>query len=82
MTWAIDYKPSEEGHVTYQTLFKLKFEQKVPTLELEKKFPRDKEKISRLALLELPAKVLKSVVRNEKELFHLQSLKRALFSPK
>lgn len=68
--------------MTYQTLFKLKFEQKVPTLELEKKFPRDKEKISRLALLELPTKVLKNVVRDEKELIHLQSLKRSLFSSK
>lgn len=68
--------------MTYQTLYELKFKQKVPTIELEKKFPRDKEKISRLALLELPTGVLKNVVKDEKELTHLKSLRKTLFSPK
>ena len=67
--------------MTYQTLFDLKFKHKVPTIELEKKFPKDREKISRLALLELPSEVLKNVVRNEKELTHLQALRRTLFNP-
>lgn len=68
--------------MTYQTLFELKFKQKIPTLELGKKFPKDKEKISRLALLELPAEVLKTVVKDAKELTHLANLKRSLFSSK
>ncbi len=68
--------------MTYQTLYELKFKHKVPTLELEKKFPKDREKISRLALLELPTEVLKNVVRNEKELTQLQALRRTLFNPK
>lgn len=67
--------------MTYQTLFDLKFKQKVPTIELEKKFPKDREKISRLALLELPSEVLKNVVRNAKELTYLQTLRRTLFDP-
>jgi len=68
--------------VTYQTLFELKFKQKVPTIELGKKFPKDREKISRLALLELPSEVLKNVVRNAKEWTHLQALRRTLFNPR
>ncbi len=79
---AIDYTPSKEGKVTYQTLFELKFKQKIPTIELEMKFPKDKEKISRLALLELPAEVLKTVVKDEKKLTHLKSLRRSLFGSK
>ena len=68
--------------VTYQTLFELKYKHKVPTIELNKKFPKDREKISRLALLELPSEILKSVVKDEKQLTDLQALRQTLFNPK
>ena len=66
--------------MTYRALFDLKFNQGVSTIELEKKFPRDKHKISKLALLDLPREVLSSIVGSKKELFYLLSLKESLMS--
>ncbi len=66
--------------MTYRALFELKFIQGVSTIELEKKFPREKQKISKLALLDLPAEVLCSIIRDKKELFRLLGLKNALMS--
>ena len=68
--------------MTYRALFDLKFKQKVPTIELEQKFPKDKKKISKLALLELPIHVLKSVIKDQKQFFRLLGLKKSFFSPK
>ncbi|MBI4549435.1 MAG: hypothetical protein HY714_00715 [Candidatus Omnitrophica bacterium] len=67
--------------MTYRALYDLKFNQRIPTIELERKFPKDKHKISRLALLELPMNVLRSVFKDRKEQFgSLLALKRSLFS--
>ena len=66
--------------MTYRALFDLKFKYKVPTIELEKKFPKYRRKISNLALLELPIRVLKSVMKDQKQLFRLLGLKQSLFS--
>lgn len=67
--------------MTYRALFDLKFNQRISTIELEKKFPKDKHKISRLALLELPVHVLRAVLKGRKDQFgSLLALKRSLFS--
>ena len=65
--------------MTYRTLFDLKFNKKIPTIELKKKFPKDKHKISKLALLELPFRALKSLVKDRKEFSRLMDLKRSFF---
>ncbi len=64
--------------MTYEKIFKLKFEQDVPTHELEKRFPKELKKISKIALMELPATTLKGLIKREDELEKLMSLKQAL----
>ena len=66
--------------MTYQKIFDLKFNKKVPTLALAKTFPNEQDKIRRIALMELPLKTLKRLVRNEKELERLLLLKQALLT--
>lgn len=68
--------------MTYRNLFDLKFKEKIPTLELERRFPQDKQKISRLALLELPFRLLKSVLKNHGELTQVLKLKKFLLEEK
>ena len=65
--------------MTFQKLFDLKFKKGVSTIELEKRFPNQRKKISTLALLELPSNVLKKVVDTDKELCKLLELKQNLF---
>lgn len=61
--------------MTYEKLFELKFKKQLPTHELEKKYPKDKQKISRIALMELSTNELKTLVRREEELRQLLLLK-------
>lgn len=67
--------------MTYRRLFDLKFKQKVPTIELEKRFPSDRNKIAKLAFLELPITVLKSVVKDQKKYLGVLALKKKLLGP-
>lgn len=60
--------------MTYERLYDLKFNKNFPTYVLEKKFPRERRKISRLALLELPLAELRQLVSHE-ELERLSDLK-------
>ena len=64
--------------MTYERLFQLKFKEEVPTHQLGKQFPRERKKISRLALLELPLSRLRKVVRNREEFQKLLLLKEWL----
>lgn len=66
------------GNVNYEKIFKLKFEDEVPTHVLEKRFPTELRKISRVALMELPSRALKTLVKCERELEKLMWLKRSL----
>lgn len=70
----------QEGgdEMTYEKIFKLKFEDAVSTHELGKKFPKELKKISKVALMELPASILKELLKREYELKKLMSLKRNL----
>ena len=64
--------------MTYERLFQLKFEEEVPTHQLGKQFPRERKKISRLALLELAPSRLRKVVKNGEEFRKLMMLKEWL----
>ncbi|MBI3999448.1 MAG: hypothetical protein HY351_02435 [Candidatus Omnitrophica bacterium] len=64
--------------MTYQRIFDLKFKEDIPTYELGKRFPREWKKISRIALLELPFSVLRSIIKQERELRKLVFLKQWL----
>jgi len=69
----------QEGTVmTYEKIFKLKFEDEVLTHELKKRFPKEVKKISKIALMELPSSILKGLLKREHELKKLMSLKRDL----
>ncbi|MBI4372993.1 MAG: hypothetical protein HY585_04630 [Candidatus Omnitrophica bacterium] len=68
--------------MTYQRIFELKFKKEIPTYELGKRFPKELRKISRVALLELPLRLLKSVIKREREFEELVALKRWFFSNK
>lgn len=64
--------------MTYEKIFRLKFEAEVPTHQLERMFPKDLKKISKIALMELPQSTLKILLKRERELKKLMSLKRDL----
>ena len=65
--------------MTYQKIFNLKFRDEIPTFELGKRFPKERKKISRIALLELPNSLLRKLVRHKNEFKKLVYLRRWLF---
>lgn len=65
-----------EGRMTYEMLFDLKFREGLSTFELVKRFPHEISRVSEIALLEVPEKTLKQIVKEEKELKRLLRLKR------
>ena len=65
--------------MTYQKIFNLKFKKEMPTHELGKRYPKEREKISRIALLELPNPLLRELIKRKQEFQKLVSLKRWLF---
>ena len=67
---------SQDGTMTYQKIFNLKFKELVPTYQLGKRYPKERKKISRVALLELPLSTLRELVKRERELRKLISLKQ------
>lgn len=64
--------------MTYKKLYEMKFRMGIPTIELEKKFPKDRDKISKLALMELPLSLLRSVLNDERKLMSLLELKASI----
>lgn len=68
--------------MTFQKLFTMKFKEGVSTIELERRFPRERRKIYTLALLELPSRTLRRVVGTRKEFEQLSQLKQKLFKVK
>ncbi len=65
--------------MTYQRIFDLKFKEDVPTHELGKRYPKERRKISRIALLELPLSLLRELIKQEKEFRKLVLLKQWFF---
>jgi hypothetical protein len=64
--------------MSYDRIFNLKFREHVPTYQLGKLFPRERKKITQIALLELPISLLRQLIKQEKELRKLISLREWL----
>jgi hypothetical protein len=64
--------------VTYEKIYDLKFRRHVPTFLLRKRFPREAEKIARIALLQLPLSVLRELIRTKRELHKVLALRKSL----
>lgn len=65
-----------EASMTYDQLFQLKFREGISTYELVKRYPADIQRVSEMALLEVPEETLKEIVKEEKILSRLKRLKR------
>lgn len=64
--------------MTYRALIHLKYEVGLPTHELMSRFPHQVQRISEVALLDLPEDTLREIVREEEILSRLIDLKRML----
>ena len=62
--------------MTYKRLFYLKFKKGISTYELVRRFPDEIERVSRIALLDIPDSTLKEVVGKEKTYRELKRLKK------
>ncbi len=60
----------------YEKLFDLKYRQGVSTCDLAHRFPGHIERVSEVALLDIPKKVLRKVVSEKDVLDRLMSLKK------
>jgi hypothetical protein len=65
--------------MTYEQIYQLRFRERVPTFELTRRFPREARKIAKVALLQLPRRVLRDLIKQEKEFRELMELKKFLF---
>ena len=65
--------------MTYQELFDLKFKMGLSTYELVRRFPDEIERVSEVALLDLPEATLREIIREEEALARLIKLKKRLF---
>ena len=65
--------------MTYQKIFDLKFKKGLSTYELVRLYPNEVERVSEVALLDIPEEILREVVTEEKDLYRLIQLKRRLF---
>lgn len=65
--------------MTYQRIFDLKFKSDIPTYQLGKRYPKERRKISEIALLELPLPILRELIKQERQFQKLVLLKRWLF---
>jgi hypothetical protein len=62
----------------YQKLFDLKYREGVPTFELAQRFPEHVDRVSEVALLDIPEETLREVVPEKEILERLISLKKRL----
>lgn len=63
----------------YQKLFDLKYKKGMPTFELAQLFPEHIDRVSEVALLDIPEETLKEVVPEKEILERLISLKKRLY---
>ena len=68
--------------MTYKKIFDLKINKKIPTAKLHQAFPKECLKVTRVALLQLPTRTLKELIRDGKKLDQLLILKQKLKSKK
>ena len=62
----------------YDELFELKYRQGVSTVKLIKRFPKHQKRVHEVALLGVPSKTLKKIVKDKKLLAKLNDLKERL----
>ena len=67
---------ADKRSVTYEEIFHLKFKKGCSTQALMKRFPKEAEKVREIALLQLPASILKMTISETALLDKLLSLKR------
>jgi len=60
----------------YEKLFDLKYRQGIPTYELAQRFPQHIDRVSEVALLDIPEHTLREVVQERKMFERLISLKK------
>ena len=60
----------------YKTLFYLKYKRRISTYELVQKFPDQINRVSEVALLDVPEAVLKDILKEEKSYERLMRLKK------
>ena len=62
--------------MTYREIFELKFKKGLSTYELVRKFPAEIERVSKVALLDVPPNMLRKVLPAEKDFCDLMALKK------
>ena len=62
--------------MTYQQLFYLKYKKRISTYELVQRFPREINRVSEVALLDIPEEMLREILKEEKTFNRLMRLKR------
>ena len=62
--------------MTYQKLFDLKYNKGFSTYELVRRFPHDIDRVSEVALLDVPEATLKEVLREKEVLKRVKNLKK------
>lgn len=62
--------------MTYEELFTLKFKKGFSTYELVRRFPEDVERVSELALLDVPEAILRQILGEEEAFNRLMKLKK------
>jgi len=60
----------------YEKLFDLKYRQGIPTYELAHRFPEHMDRVSEVALLDIPENTLRKVIQEKKIFRRLVSLKK------
>ncbi|OGW78120.1 MAG: hypothetical protein A2Z83_01150 [Omnitrophica bacterium GWA2_52_8] len=62
--------------MTYKRLFYLKYKKGVPTYELVRRFPAAINRVTDVALLEVPEGTLREIIQEEKDWHRLMQLKQ------
>lgn len=62
--------------MTYHELFYLKYKKKISTYELVKRYPREADRVSEVALMDVPEGILRNIIREEEIFNRLMRLKK------
>lgn len=65
--------------ITYRKLYRLKTERGLSTIDLVRRFPREREKITNLALLDLPQALLEQTLTEKQMMRRVADLRRRMF---
>ncbi len=65
--------------MTYERIFDLKFNKGVSTYELVRRYPEEIERVSEVALLDVPDYTLRQILPTQKDYRHLMNLKKKFF---